>query len=220
VGVAGDVVDGPLGSDPMIHAYVPFSEPADEELASPVDGGLLRRMMVAVNAGVDAGSLATSVRGAIAAVDPALAITKVATMAEVVGELAAPQRFSAVALTAFAAGALLLAAIGLYGVLAFGVAQRTREIGVRLALGAPRGQVLALVVRRGMLLVAAGLTIGLAGSLAAARVLDSLLFETPIYDPFTFLVVPVLLTLVSLAACVIPARRASAVDPNVALRTE
>jgi putative ABC transport system permease protein len=220
VGVAGDVVDGPLGSDPMIHAYVPFSEPADEELASPVDGGLLRRMMVAVNAGVDAGSLATSVRGAIAAVDPALAITKVATMAEVVGELAAPQRFSAVALTAFAAGALLLAAIGLYGVLAFGVAQRTREIGVRLALGAPRGQVLALVVRRGMLLVAAGLTIGLAGSLAAARVLDSLLFETPIYDPFTFLVVPVLLTLVALAACVIPARRASAVDPNVALRTE
>ena len=220
VGVAGDVVDGPLGSEPAIHAYVPFSEPADEELASPLAGGLLRRMMVAVNAGVDAGSLATSVRAAIAAVDPALAVAKVTTMAEVVGELAAPQRFSAAALTAFAIGALLLAAIGLYGVLAFGVAQRTREIGVRLALGAPRGQVLALVVRRGMLLVGCGLLIGLAGALAAARLLDSLLFETPIYDPLTFLVVPVLLAVVSLAACVIPARRASAVDPNVALRTE
>jgi ABC-type antimicrobial peptide transport system permease subunit len=164
--------------------------------------------------------LTTSVRGAIAAVDPALAISRVTTMAEVVGELAAPQRFSAAALTAFAVGALLLAAIGLYGVLAFGVAQRTREIGVRLALGAPRGGVLALVVRRGMVLVACGLAIGLAGALAAARLLDSLLFETPIYDPLTFVAVPVLLAVVSLTACVIPARRASAVDPNVALRTE
>ena len=79
---------------------------------------------------------------------------------------------------------------------------------------------LALVVRRGMLLAGCGLLIGLAGAIAAARLLDSLLFETPIYDPFTFLVVPVLLALVSLAACVIPARRASGVDPNVALRTE
>jgi predicted permease len=219
VGVAGDVVDGPLGSGPAIHAYVPFSEPADSELASPL-AGLLRSMMVAVNGDVEARSLATSVRGVIAAVDPALAITKVTTMAEVVGELAAPQRFSAAALTAFAAGALLLAAIGLYGVLAFGVAQRTREIGVRLALGAPRGQVLALVVRRGMLLVACGLALGMAGSLAAARVLDSLLFETPIYDPLTFATVPVLLALVSVAACYVPARRASTVDPNVALRTE
>jgi putative ABC transport system permease protein len=220
VGVAGDVVDGPLGSEPAIHAYVPFSEPPDAALASPLAGGLLRRMMVAVNAGVDAAALATSVRGAIAAVDPALAVTRVTTMAEVVGELAAPQRFSAAALTAFAGGALLLAAIGLYGVLAFGVAQRTREIGVRLALGAPRAQVLALVMRRGMLLVCAGLGIGLAGALAAARVLESLLFETAVYDRFTFLAVPVLLALVSLAACYIPARRASVVDPNAALRTD
>jgi predicted permease len=219
VGVAGDVVDGPLGSEPVIHAYVPYSEPPDPALASPIAGGL-KRMMVAVNAGVDAGSLARSGRGAIAAVDPALAIAKVTTMAEVVGELAAPQRFSAAALTAFAGGALLLAAIGLYGVLSFGVAQRRREIGVRLALGAPRRQVLSLVVRQGMLLVACGLAIGVVGALAAARVLDSLLFETQTYDPITFLAVPLLLALVSMAASYVPAHRASAVDPNVALRTE
>ena len=107
-------------------------------------------------------------------------------MREVVRELSAPQRFSAAVLTAFAAGALLLASIGLYGVLAFAVAQRTREIGVRLALGAPRANVLGLILKQGMVLVAAGLLIGLAGSLGATRLLRSLLYETDVYDPVTF----------------------------------
>ena len=219
VGVVGDVVDGPIGSDPVIHVYSPYSETPDQGLASPI-GGLWRRMNVAVKGDVDAAALTTSVRAAIAAVDPALAVSKVTTMAEVVREASAPQRFSATVLTAFAGGALLLAGIGLYGVLAFGVAQRTREIGVRLALGAGRGEVLGLVVRQGMLLAAGGLAIGLAGSIAATRLLRSLLFETNIYDPLTFAIVPVLLALVSLAACYVPARRAAVVDPMVTLRTD
>ena len=219
VGVAGDVVDGPLGGDPAIHVYSPYSETNDEGLASPTSG-LWRRMHLAVNGHVDAASLAPSVRGVIAGIDPALAISDVATMREVVGELSAPQRFSAAVLTAFAAGALLLAAIGLYGVLAFGVAQRTREIGVRVALGAARSEVLGLILKQGMLLVAIGLGIGLAGALAATRVLQSLLYETEIYDPLTFAIVPLLLAVVSLAACYVPARRAAVVDPMVTLRSE
>jgi putative ABC transport system permease protein len=220
VGIAGDVVDGPLGSEPAIHAYVPYTETPDEALAHPLAGGLLRRLTVAVNTGLDPVALTSSVRGAIAAIDPALAVAQVTTMGEVVGEASAPQRFSAAALTAFAGGALLLAAIGLYGVLAFMVAQRAREIGVRLALGAPRGQVLALVVRRGMLLVAVGLLLGLASALGAARLLQSLLYETEAYDPLTFAAVPLLLAVVALAACYLPARRAAAVDPMVTLRAE
>jgi putative ABC transport system permease protein len=219
VGVAGDVVDGPLGGDPAIHVYSPYSETSDQGLASPL-AGLWRRMHLAVNAHVDAASLAPSVRAVIGAVDPALAIADVTTMREVVRDMSAPQRFSAAVLTAFAAGALLLAAIGLYGVLAFGIAQRTREIGVRLALGAARAEVLGLIVKQGMVLVAIGLVIGLAGSLAATRVMQSLLYETDVYDPLTFAIVPALLAVVSLAACYVPARRAAIVDPMVTLRSE
>ena len=219
VGVAGDVVDGPLGSDPVIHVYSPYSETADGGLASPL-GGLWRNMKIAVNGDVDAASLTPSVRAAIAAVDPSLAVAKVTTMREVVRDMSAPQRFSAAVLTAFAGGALLLAGIGLYGVLAFAVAQRTREIGVRLALGAGRQEVIGLVVRQGLVLAAGGLLIGFAGSIAASQLLRSLLFETDIYDPLTFAFVPVLLAVVSLAACYVPARRAAVVDPMVTLRTD
>ena len=141
-------------------------------------------------------------------------------MREVVRDLSAPQRFSATVLTAFAAGALLLAGVGLFGVLAFGVTQRTREIGVRVALGAARSEVVGLIVKQGMLLVAIGLLIGLAGSLAATRVMRSLLYETDVYDPMTFAIVPALLAIVSLAACYVPARRAAIVDPMVTLRSE
>jgi len=219
VGIAGDVVDGPLGSEPVIHVYSPYSETNDQGLASPL-GGLWRNMKIAVNADVDAATLTPSIRAAIGAVDPALAVTNVTTMREVVRDMSAPQRFSATVLTAFAGGALLLAGIGLFGVLAFGVAQRTREIGVRVALGAARAEVLGLIVKQGMVLVAIGLVIGLAGSLAATRLLESLLYETDVYDPITFAIVPVLLALVSLAACYVPARRAAVMDPMVTLRSE
>jgi putative ABC transport system permease protein len=220
IGVAGDVVDGPPGTDPVIHVYVPYSETPDQALASPIPGSLLRRMIIAANADADAALLVRAVRAAIADVDPALAVARVTTMQDVVRDGSAPQRFSTTVLTGFAAGALFLAGLGLYGVLAFSVVQRTREIGVRVALGARRGEVVRLVVTQGMILVGAGLVIGSAGAVAAARVLDSLLFETHAFDPWTFAIVPVLLSIVSVAACYLPARRAALVDPMVALRAQ
>ena len=190
-----------------------------QALAAPT-AGLLRRINIAVNGDVNAASLASSVRAVIAGVDPSLAVATVTTMAEVVGEASAPQRFTTATLTGFAAGALLLAAIGLYGVLTFVVSDRTREMGVRLALGARRAQVLGLVVKRGMLLVGIGLAAGLVVALGAARLLRSLLYETEVYDPATFAAVSIVLALVSFAACYLPARRAATVDPMVTLRSE
>ena len=182
--------------------------------------GLLRQMVVAIHASGDARSVIGPARAAVASIDPAMAMSDVTTMAQVIGEATAPQRFSATVLAGFAAGGLLLAGVGLYGVLAFGVSQRTREIGVRLALGAKRSEVLGLVVRRGLTLTAIGLLIGLGGSVAASRFLGSLLYETAALDLRTFATVPVVLGAVALIACYVPARRASRIDPIAALRVE
>ena len=122
------------------------------------------------------------------------------------------------AISGFGLGALLLAAIGLYGALSFSVSQRRREIAVRMALGAPPQGVLRLTVREGMTLVAIGLAVGGAGAIAATRLLKATLFETNVYDPLTFATVPIVLGIVALAASYLPARRAAAVDPIVALR--
>jgi putative ABC transport system permease protein len=219
VGIAGDVVDGPLGSAPVMHAYVPFTEVPDAAIAAPI-AGLVRGMTIAVRGDVDASALVAPAREAVRSVDPALAVSDVISMSQVIGEASAPQRFSATVLGGFAAGALLLAAIGLYGVLAFSVGQRTREIGVRLALGADRAGVIALVLRQGMTLVAIGVVLGFAGAVAASRLITSLLFQTPTYDVGTYVIVPALLVIVSLIACYLPARRAASVAPMTALRTE
>jgi putative ABC transport system permease protein len=169
---------------------------------------------------VEAASLARAARAKIAALDPALAVTDVQTVAQLEQDRSAPQRFSATVISGFGVGALLLAAIGLYGVLAFSVSQRRREIGVRLALGAPQGDVLRLVVREGMTLVAIGLVLGAAGAVAATRLLRANLFETNVHDPMTFATVPIVLGLVALAASYLPARRAANVDPMIALRVD
>ena len=132
----------------------------------------------------------------------------------------ARQRFSTLMLGAFAGFALLLAVIGVYGVLAHLVAQGRHEIGVRMALGAPRGRILAMVVRQGLELTAAGVVLGLLGALALTRVMATLLFGISATDVITFGLVPVLLIGVALVACLIPARRATNIDPQVALRVD
>jgi ABC-type antimicrobial peptide transport system permease subunit len=141
-------------------------------------------------------------------------------MDEWVSNNAAQPRLNAILLAVFAAVAMLIAAIGIYGVLAYSVNQRTREIGLRMALGAPRVQVLRLIMREGMTVGAIGIGAGLAGALALSRVLASLVFDVPVRDPLTYVAVAAALALVALAACVIPARKASRVDPMVALRCD
>jgi putative ABC transport system permease protein len=147
-------------------------------------------------------------------------MSSVRTMEEWVSNNAAQPRLNAVLLGVFAAVAMLIAAIGIYGVLAYSVNQRTREIGLRMALGAPRAQVLRLIVREGMTVGAIGIAVGVVGALVLSRVLASLVFDVPVRDPLTYLAVASMLTLVALAACAIPARKASRVDPMVALRCD
>jgi putative ABC transport system permease protein len=217
IGVAGDVVDGPPGSEPVIHVYVPYASATDGLLTSRVVE-LGRRIVIGIRGDQDALTYAPAVRAIIAELDPALPLSDVRTIERLERERSAPQRFSAVAISGFGLGALLLAAIGLYGALSFSVSQRRREIAVRLALGAPPRGVLRLTVREGMTLVAIGLAVGGAGAIAGTRLLKATLFETNVYDPVTFATVPVVLGIVALAASYLPARRAAAVDPIVALR--
>jgi putative ABC transport system permease protein len=135
-------------------------------------------------------------------------------------EIVAAPRFRTLLLALFAAIAVVLAMAGVYGVVSFLVSQRTQEIGLRMALGASAGQVVKMVLSQGVLMAAAGLVLGVAGAIAAARFLRSMLFEVTPFDPLTYCVVASLVALVTLGACLLPARRASRIDPMRALRQE
>jgi putative ABC transport system permease protein len=161
-----------------------------------------------------------AVRREVTQLDPDLPVSKVATMEEVVAESIWQPRIYAMLFAVFAGGALLLALIGIYGVMAFLVQTRTHEIGVRMALGASARDVFKLIVGRGMKLTAVGVVIGIVGAIALTRLIHSLLFNTSATDPFTFILISLLLSLAAFFACYIPARRAARVDPLVALRYE
>jgi len=208
VGVVGDVKFGGLDISSPPEVYLPYAQ-------HPVDS-----LTVVVRTAGNPQAFIPIARGDVAAIDRDLPLAAVRTMDQVVGRSIAERRFTMVLLASFAGVAVLLAAVGVYGVLAYVVAQRTQEIGVRLAMGAAPRDVVRLFLREGALLSAAGVVAGLAGAVAAARALTSLVFGITTTDPATFAGVAAALAVVALAASYVPARRAARVDPAVALRTD
>lgn len=219
VGVVGDVNDKPLGQPVDGHAYMPYSQMYDPALEFGVMHDF-RDLNLAVRTKSDPSSMASTLVRKVQAQDSDLAVTNVQTMSDAISLSVAGPRFNTLLLGVFAAVALLLASIGIYGVLAYVVTQQTHEIGIRLALGAESKHVFALVMARGARLAAIGAAIGVTGSLALTRLMKSLLYNTSPTDPLTFVAVVVLLFVVALTACYIPARRAMRVDPMTALRHE
>jgi predicted permease len=212
VGVVADVRQMGLDEPVKAEMYLPFKQVGYIAFYAPRE--------LVIRAAVDPTSLVAAVRREVQAVDPQQPVSHVRTMAEILGVESGEQRIAMMLLAAFAALALLLASLGIYGVLAYFVAQHTPEIGIRMALGAARGDILALVLRKGMGMALVGVAVGLGGAFALTRLMQSLLFGVSASDPLTFAGVALLLVAVALVACLIPARRATRVDPMVALRYE
>jgi len=209
VGVVGDVRHDTLARDPYSNVYLPY-----EQLP------WFPRMALAVRTAGAPEEVAAAVRERLRSVEPDVALYRVKSMEDVVGAAVAEPRFSTLLLAAFAVAALGLAAVGVYGVLAYAVRRRTREIGVRVALGASRGDVVRLVLLRWMGLVSLGIAVGLAASLGLSRLVAGFLFRVDPTDPGTLAVVAAFLAAVAAAACYLPTRRALAVDPRTALEAE
>jgi hypothetical protein len=211
VGVVGDVREWGIRQPVIPQAYIPFPF-ALQMAAYP--------LAVTVKAPGGKAVALTAMREALRKVDPTLAIFRPRTMRETIAESMAGTTYQTALLLVFAALALLLAAVGIYGVMSYGVSQRTHEIGVRMAIGASPGEVMKLILSEGLRLVAIGVAIGVAGAFALTRSLSSLLYGVGAGDPLTFGVVAAVLAVVALAACALPARRAMRVDPMLALREE
>lgn len=211
IGVVGDVRQAGLYGEQLSELYAPYAQERRSWL-SPRD--------LVVRTRGDAASLAGAVREAVWAVDKDQPVSNVRTMDQVLVAAVSRERFQMLLLSLFATLALVLACVGLYGVISYTVAQRTREIGVRMALGARPGDVLRLVIRQGMVLTFAGLLLGIVGGLAVTRVMSDLLFGVTATDAVTFISVGGLLVVVAFLACYVPARRATKVDPLIALRYE
>lgn len=182
--------------------------------------GSVRRINVLTRTEVEPASLTSAVRGEIAALNKDQAVFNVRTMEDIVSQSVAPRRFSMMLLSVFAVVALVLASIGIYGMMSYSVAQRTREIGLRMTLGAQRWNVLGMVIGKGMKLALVGVAIGLVAALGLTRTIKNLLFGVSATDPLTFVGIALILAVVALLACWVPARRATKVDPIIALRYE
>jgi putative ABC transport system permease protein len=212
VGIAADVrqmgVDAPVKAE----MYLPYPQVTHSVWTRPRD--------LVLRTSVEPTSLVAAVRREIHAVDPNQPISDVRTMAEILGEETSARQLGMTLLATFAGLALLLSVLGIYGVLSYFVAQHTPEIGVRMALGAQAGNILGLVLKKGMLLAGAGVGIGLIAAFALTRLMQSLLYDVSASDPLTFAGVAALLSAIALLACYLPARRATKVDPLVALRYE
>jgi putative ABC transport system permease protein len=210
VGIVGDEKVSSLDARTAPVIYFPYEQGPDSMM------GLVLRSTV------NPETLAASVRNEVRAIDKEIPLYSVMTMEKLIQDAPATfmRRYPAYLIGIFAAVAVLLAVVGIYGVISYSVSQRTHEIAIRMALGAQTGDVLKLVLKQGMLLAAVGIFLGLAGALALARLMSSLLFSVSATDPATYAVVAALLMLVALLACYVPARRATKVDPMVALRYE
>jgi len=208
IGVVRDAKGGHLSRDPDCAAYFPLAQKYSGEMTLLLRAVTKPELLIA------------AVRQEIRMLDPKLPAYNIKTLEQYRRDHLFAERLRAALIGGFGLLALVLASLGLYGALSYSVAQRTQEIGVRMALGARTGDVLRLVVGQGTRLIVIGVALGLAGAFAAARVLKSLLYGVSATDPLTFIAIPLLLTLVALLACWIPARRATKVDPMIALRCE
>jgi predicted permease len=208
VGVVGRIKQDTLDSDSRIALYIPHSQ------------YISRLLNIVLRTTVDPGALTSAVGHELHEVDRDLPLYGAVSMDQRVGESLSRRRFTAVLLAMFAGFALALATIGIYGVMAYLVTQGTREIGIRMALGANQRTVLKLVVKQGMTLAVGGVIIGLIAALAFSRLVSGLLFGVKSTDPLTFAGIAILLTIVALFASYIPARRAARIDPMVCLRSE
>jgi putative ABC transport system permease protein len=216
VGVVADSKSNGLEatSDPGI--YIPYLQ----RQATLVESLVGRRQMLLIRTASDPSQYVAALRQAMREIEPNQAVTDVQPLTQVLAESVAPQRFRTLLLSLFAGVALLLAGLGIYGVMNYSVAERTREIGIRVALGAESRDVLRLVLRQGLTLALAGVALGVAASIALTRLMKTFLFGVSATDPLTFVGVALLLTFIAVLACWLPARRATKVDPMIALRCE
>jgi putative ABC transport system permease protein len=212
VGVIGDTLDDGFDGQSIEQMFYPYTNPSDE---LP-----LTFLTLVVRTSVEPESAASSVRGVVRQIDPNVPVSRVQTMRALAARATSGARFQMLLTALFAALALVLAGVGLYGVMSYAVAQRTHEIGVRLALGARRADVLRLVVGQGMKLALTGVAAGLLCAFTLMRLIAGLLFGVSASDPVTFVGVAILLASVALLACLVPAWRATRVDPLAALRHE
>jgi putative ABC transport system permease protein len=206
VGVVADVREWEWGEEKVGQVYLPYAQNPS------------RIMRLVVRTTRDPAAIAPAVRHAVETVDPSQPITEIHTMNQLLAQAVSQRRLNMLLLAVFAAIATILAAIGIYGVMAYGVTQRLHEIGVRMALGAEPSDVLKMVVADGMKLAVIGLLIGIVGAALLSRYLESQLYGIKTTDPFTYVGVALGLAAVAAAACYFPARRATKVDPISALR--